>query len=236
MNKKFISTLTAFVILFSISSTSVHADVASDKAKIQQLQAQRSDIENRVSMMDNQIESIMAKIDANNKSIAMTQKDIKQAQIDITKAEEAIKAEQALFEDRIRAMYMNGSSTDYIGIVLDSNNFNDFLSRVDNIKRIMVFNIDVINDFKAKKATVDLKKAALDAENKNLLALKADNEVKLSDLNKQKSTQMVLLNQLKAQETKYGSLLLADQAAAIAASKAAIAKIRSETPTISGSR
>lgn len=236
LNKKLVSTVTAFVILLSLSCTSVQADVASDKAKINQIQAQRDIVENKVSMMDNQIETIMAKISANEKNISKTQKDIKQAEIDIAKAEEDIKAEQALFENRIRAMYMNGASAGYVGIVLDSSNFSDLISRVDNIKRIMIFNIDVINDFKTKKAAVDVKKAALDTENKNLLALKADSEVKLADLSKQKSDQMVLITQLKNDERKYGALLLSDQAAALAASQAAIVKIRNQTPSIDPSR
>lgn len=236
MNKKFVSTITIIVLAFSFSCTSIHADVASDKAKIQQIQAQRNDLENKVGMMDNQIETIMSKINDNEKNITKTQKNINQAHIDISKAEEDIKAEQALFDNRVRVMYMCNSTSSYIDIILDSKNFGDFISRIDNIKRIMNFNLSVINDFKTKKAALDLKKAALDSENKNLLALKVDNEKKLSDLNKQKSDQTVLLAQLKAQESKYGVQLLADQAAALAASQASITKIRNSTPSLVVSR
>ena len=235
MNRKLVSTMIVLVLTFS-ACPNVRADVASDKAKIKQVQAQMSTLENKMEMMDNQIESIMIKIDDNNKDITGTQNQIKQAEMDIAKAETEIEAEQLLYGQRMRVMYMNGSPTDYVGIVLDSSDFSDFISRLDNIKRILSFNQNIIDEFKAKKAAIDKKKAALDVENKKLLALKTDNQNKLSDLNKQKSEQNAVLSQLKAQERQYGAQLAASQAAELAASRAAISKARSSTPVMADSR
>lgn len=96
MNKKLISAMLALAITMSVSFTSAYADPASDKAKIQQVQTQRNDLENKVEMMDNQIEIIMSKININENNITNTQNNIKQDQINIAKAEDDIKAEQIL--------------------------------------------------------------------------------------------------------------------------------------------
>ena len=230
MNKKFISAIMALVVTIGVSFTSVHANPASDKAKIQQVQTQRSDLETKVEMMDNQIEKIMSKISGNETDMAKTQKYINQAQIDIAKAEDDIKAEQILFDKRMRVMYMSGSSN-YIDIILSSNDVGDFISRLENIKKIINFDQNIINDYKKKRAVIDLKKTALDIENTKLVSLKSDNEKKLADLTKQKSGQTILLAQLKAQESQYGAQLVADQAS-IAASQVAIAKIRKAAPSL----
>jgi peptidoglycan DL-endopeptidase CwlO len=221
----------ALVVTVSLGFTSVHADPASDKVKIKQVQAQSQDLETKVEMMDNQIQIIMSKIDDNKKSIAKTQEDIKQAQIDIAKSEDAIKTEQDLFDQRMRAMYMSGSSS-YIDIILGSKDIGDFLSRVEDLRKIISFDQNIINDYKTKKAAIDLKKAALDTENTRLLSLKADNEKKLADLNKQKSEQIGLITQLKGQEKKYNAQLAAD----VAASLATIKQIRSSAPSLNPSR
>ena len=234
MNKKFVSAIMALVVTVGVGFTSVHASPATDKAKIQQTQTQRKDIESKVEMMDNQIEAIMSKIDGNKNNIAKTQDNIKQTQIDITKAENDIKAEQILFDKRMRVMYMSGSSS-YVDIVLGAKDVGDFISRIEDLKNIMKFDQNVINDLKTKKAAIDQKKIALNTENTKLLSLKAENEKKLADLNKQKSGQTVLVAQLKAQENKYGAQLSADQAA-IAASQVAIAKIRNAAPGLVVSR
>ncbi|HEY8805282.1 MAG TPA: glycoside hydrolase, partial [Clostridium sp.] len=105
MNKKLVSAMLALVITMSVGFTSVYADPASDKEKIQQVQTQRNGLENKVEMMDNQIEKIMSNIDSNENNITKTQKNIKQNQVDIAKAEADIKAEQILFNKRMRVMY-----------------------------------------------------------------------------------------------------------------------------------
>jgi peptidoglycan hydrolase CwlO-like protein len=86
LNTKFISAVMVLVVTFSFGYTTVHADVASDKAKIQQVQAQRNDLENKIMVMDNQIETIMFKINDNESNITKTQNNIQQSQIDIAKA------------------------------------------------------------------------------------------------------------------------------------------------------
>ncbi|MGE5626592.1 MAG: NlpC/P60 family protein [Solirubrobacterales bacterium] len=235
MNKKIVSTISVFLFTLGLFCTSVSADVASDKAKMKQIQTERSSLENKVTVMDNQIESIMIKMKNNDNDISNVQTQIKQAQADIAKAEDNIKAEQLLYGERMRAMYISGSAISYVDILLDSKSFSDLVSRIDNISRILSYNQSVIDDFKAKKAEVDSKKAALETQNQKLLALKADNEAKLADLNKQKSDQNVLISQLKAQERQYGAQILAAQAAELAASRNAISKLKN-TPVAIDSR
>jgi peptidoglycan hydrolase CwlO-like protein len=233
LNKKLVSTIMIFAITCSVSFTRVHADPASDKAKIQQVQAQQNDLENKIEMMDNQIEKIMFKIDDNKKNITKTQADINQAQKDLSKAQDDIKTEENLYGERLRAMYISGSSS-YIDIILGSKDMNDFLSRFENIKKIINFDENIISDYKAKKSAIDLKKSALDSKNAKLLSLKADNEKELADLNKQKANETALVAQLKEQETKYSAQLAADQAA-VAASLAAIKQIRNSAPSLNSS-
>ena len=213
MNKKIISAMMAFALTMSIGYTSVYADTASDKAKIKQVQTQRSSLETKVEMMDSQIEKIMSKIDSNEKNINNTQNNIKQSKINIAKAEDDIKAEQVLFDKRMRVMYMNGTSS-YVDILLDSKGIDNFISRLEDVKTIINFDQKIIDDLQTKKEAINLKKVALDKENTKLLSLRVDNKNTLSGLTKQKAAQDVLVAQLNTQEAKYTAQLAADQAAA----------------------
>jgi cell wall-associated NlpC family hydrolase len=143
-------------------------------------------------------------------------------------AEEHIKTDELLFIGRIRALYLDGTSSSAVEILLDSKSFEDLLSRAENIKTVMVYNISTINDFKEKKAVLDNKKAALDVEKNALVSLQQDNEQKLAELSTQKTDQAGLIAQLKAQESQYGSQIAAAEAAALAAAKAEIAKAKAE--------
>lgn len=211
--KKLNSAVMALVVILCCSFTSVYADSASDKAKIQQVQTQRSDIENKVEMMNNQSKTIMFKINKNESNIIIVQKDIKQTKANITKAEADIKAEQLIFDKRMSVMYMNGSSS-YIDIMLGANGIDDFISRLENIKTIVTFDQKTINDLKTKEAAINLKKVALDTGSTKLLSLRADNKEELAILTKQKADQNVLALKLDALENKYGAQLVIDQATA----------------------
>ncbi|MBU3153380.1 NlpC/P60 family protein [Clostridium estertheticum] len=221
MNKKIISAMMALTLTMSIGYTSVYADTASDKAKIKQVQTQRSGLETKVEMMDSQIEKIMSKINSNEKNINNTQNNIKQSKINIAKAEDDIKAEQVLYDKRMRVMYMNGTSS-YVDILLDSKGIENFISRLEDVKTIINFDQKIIDDLQTKKEAINLKKVALDKENTKLLSLRVDNKNTLSGLTKQKAAQDVLVAQLNTQEAKYTAQLVADQAAA--AKQVALAK------------
>jgi len=225
LNKKFISALIAMAVTISFVPATVHADAASDNAKIQQVQAQRNNIEDKLTVMDNQIQTLMSDINDNQNSIDKTQSQAKQTKKDIAKAENDIQGEQTLFYERIRAMYINGSSASYIDVILNAKGLDDFISRVEDIKRILTYNKGIINDYETKKTAIDLKEATLNAENAKLVSLKTDNENKLADMNKQESNETVLVAQLNAQEKQYGAQLASDQAtteaAALAVSRAA---------------
>ncbi|MBU3181714.1 C40 family peptidase [Clostridium psychrophilum] len=239
MNRKSISTIMALAIAMSVGFTSVYADSASDTAKIKQVQAQRNDLETKVEIMDNQIETIMSKINSNKNSVTNVQKNIKQNQLDIAKAEANIKSEEILFNKRMRAMYMSGSSS-YVDIILGSNGVDDFISRLENVKKIVKFDQNIIDDMKTKKTAISLKKVTLNTENTKLLSLRVDNKKKLATLSKQKSNQTVLISQLNAQESQYGSQLVTDQATATklasAASKVSIPGQTATTKQVTSSK
>lgn len=202
----------AISIIISVSSTSVYADSTSDKEKIHQIQTQRNDIESKVEIMNNQRETIMSKINSNESDINITQNYIKQTKIDIEKAEADIKAEQTIFNKRMRVMYMNGSSS-YINILLDSNGMDDFISKVENLKTIVAFDQKVINGLKTKREAINLKKVALETGNTKLLSLRVDNKKNLATLAKQKADQNALISELNAEEKQYGAQLVIAEAA-----------------------
>lgn len=235
MNKRIISAVVAMAFVFTANFTAVKADLASDKAKLQEIQTQKTELENKIVKMDNQIETLMSQISSNKDSIAAKQKQINLAQADIAKAEEDINAEQLLFQERLRAMYISGTSSSTVEILLDSRSFEDLLSRADNIRRVMEYNIGIINDFKEKKEILDNKKAALEVEKTALVSLQKDNEQKLAELKTQKTDQAALISQLKAQESQYGSQIAAAEAASLAAAKAAIEKAKKEAAALAAS-
>ncbi|KZL89444.1 NlpC/P60 family protein [Clostridium magnum] len=160
------------------------------------IEAQIQNLESSIEKLDSQIEQTLKNIDENNNGITKTENDIKKLQDQINYAENDIKDHKSVLNKRARAFYINGING-YMEMIMDSKNFDDFISRVDSIKRIMSYDEDIMNDLSKKKQEIVEQKEKLQQENKNLLALKADNEKKLAKLNEDKENQKKLIEQLK---------------------------------------
>ena len=245
MNKKLLSAIIAVSLVGTLSAP-VLADPLTDRIKDQQqkmeenrkalqsVQGKQEDMEVELEKLDNEIEGLLRQIDDTKKKISNTEKEITQVEKDIEKAEEDLKEEQELFDKRVRAMYINGVGS-YLEMILESEGISDFMSRVDSIKRIMELDKKIIADLNAKKEVIEKKKESLKNEKDKLLALKADNEKKLADVNSKKSTQDKLLAELKRQERMYASRINESQRI-INAAMAETNAIRNKVPEYKPSR
>ena len=211
--KKVLSVIVTLGLVLSISNTtfatSLNTLLNQKAAQQQQINADKSDLsksENesqslstKIEMMDSQIEAQMRTLEDNKKQVESIQSQISSTEKDIAKAEIEINAEQVLFDKRMRVMYINGTGG-YVDILLDSKNFGDFYLRVETIKKVVEYDTKIINDLKDKREVINNKKIILVKKSSELLALKADNENKLSKLNETRKSQSIIIAQYKSKQ------------------------------------
>lgn len=211
MNRRTLSVALALTLALGISGNALAAPT-SDSVSLKQIQDQRQDLEVKTEELDNQITQVMQQIQDNKNKIAQTANDIKQTQADLEKAQNDIKNQQGLFNQRVRAMYINGVDS-YLGVILDSENLSDLITRVDNVQKIVGYDKQVIDNLNTKKDTIEKKKQSLCDQNNKLISLKSDSEKKLAQLNSDKSQETQLLASLKQKEAE-----LAPQESSVVAS------------------
>ncbi|AYD39115.1 glycoside hydrolase [Clostridium fermenticellae] len=200
MNRRTVSLALTLTLALGISGNALAAPTSSSLS-LKQVQEQRQDLETKTEQLDNQITQVMQQIKDNKDKIVKTSNDIKQVQADLNKAKNDIESQRKLFDQRVRAMYINGADS-YLGVILDSQNLSDFITRVDNVKKIMGYDKQVINSLNSKKAAIENKKQLLCNENNKLISLKSDNEKKLVQLSSDKSQETKVLASLKQKETQ----------------------------------
>ena len=217
MNKRIrvITTALATILMFStpvLASPDANSNEASQVQSVNgsqatqvqntnniSMDAQIQNLENNVEMLDSQIEQTLVNIDTNKNEIVKTENDIKKLQDQISYTENDIKNNKTVFDKRARAFYINGIDG-YMQLIMDSKNFDDFMSRVDSVKRIINFDEGIMTDLNNKKQNIVDQREKLQDENKKLLVLKDDNEKKLVSLNENKDTEKTLLDQLQIQQ------------------------------------
>ncbi len=218
MNKRTLSVAIALTLALSTGANVLAApSTSSSSTSLEQVKQQKQELEVKAEKMDNQISQTMNDLENNKKSIASISNNIKQTQANIDSAQKNMENQQQVFNQRVKAMYTNGMSS-YLGVILNADNLNDFISRVDNIKKVMGFDKNVIGNLKDKKEQLANGKEKLNNENNKLLALKSENEKKLAKLNSDKESAKNVIASLDAQEK---SLEIANQATLKAVASAA---------------
>jgi cell wall-associated NlpC family hydrolase len=231
---------TALVMVAQVSafaeptSNQAQTQLEQNKNSLKEAQDKRHELESRIEELDNLIENYMMKIDANKKSITSTENDIQTTKKQITQVEEVVKVKQDVLNQRVRAMYIRGQSS-YLKVLLESESFSDLITRAEAIRKIMIMDKKVITDLNDMKAEVESKKASLEVKYDDLLALKSENEDKLTSLNTNVAGQKKLIEEAKAQEKLYASKVNESQAQ-VNAAMAQVNKIRSEAPKYNPSR
>ncbi|SKA88830.1 NlpC/P60 family protein [Clostridium sp. USBA 49] len=250
MNKKAIAALMTLGIIISYSVPAFaqpteselnkqlqqhQSEISKNKSALQNLKNKRQEIEEAIEMLDFDIENLMISISTTNSKIEQVKKDIKAAEEEIKKTEEEMQIEKDLFNKRMRAMYINGVDG-YLNIILESKGFSDFLSRVEDIKRIAEADKKIIDELNAKKEEIAKKKKTLDEKNASLQALKAENEQKLAKLKQNKDEQAKLIAQLKEEESKYTAEISESQNKINSISKQLEELRKKPAPVVSASR
>ena len=203
MRRRILPLLIAIGLVMSVSRP-ILAETLSQKLnnQNQQLQEQQASYNQAqkdseklsisIEKLDSDIENMYYSIDNAKKEIYSTQKKIEQTTKEIVVAQDNIKGEETLFNERMRVMYMNGADS-YLEILLDSKGVEDLISRVENVKKIVEYDNQIIKELNEKKQAIEDRKKLLNDSKVKVLALKADNETKLGKLSVKKQKQNVLI-------------------------------------------
>jgi peptidoglycan DL-endopeptidase CwlO len=178
LNKKTKAAVLALIMALSINGTALAAPTTSLQEKQQ--------LEIKVEKIDNQISIVMGEIKDNETEIKGIQADITNVEKEVKASEKKLEDQQDLYNDRLRAMYMSGSNS-YIGVLLEADGISEFITRVEAVRTVITYDQKVMSEMDAAKAELDSKKAALKEKNDKIVATKAENEQKLTALNKDKT-------------------------------------------------
>ena len=183
--------------------------IKENEAKKKEAQQSADTIQESVDLLQSQINAYNSKIDALNtqinslnKDITSTQKKIAKTQADMAGQKEMIAQTQALYADRLRAMYITGNVTN-LEILLEADNFRDFLNRLELLSRIAKHDNDIIKTLQDEIKVYEDAEASLKASEKKLESDKAQIE---SSKNMQQDAKSQVVSAKSDLDQKVGTL------------------------------
>lgn len=195
MKKRWISIGLALCLAFSSLSVA-YADELSDmknklnnsnksikgyKDRINDVKGQKKSVYSQITKLESQIHTVEGQIEDLNGQIQSTNNSISITTDSLDKAIEELGEYKDLYGQRLRTMYMSGTAG-YLEIILSSESFSDFISRIDIVKRIMDHDSNILMNMKVKQESIEKKKAELEDEKTKLVGLKQQSSKKKNEL------------------------------------------------------
>lgn len=190
-----------FLLLGCLSVTTAYADVTQEdidnaKEQLDNLQEQKdeaegaiddikdkkSEYENELNSLNGQMTNIVASMNELETQITDKQVEIEEAAERLAKAEEKSDKQYEDMKLRIQFMYENGNDS-MVEMLLTSESISDFLNRTEYISSINEYDRDMLDAFEALQEQIKQEKAALEEDEKELLALAAEMEEKQKQVN-----------------------------------------------------
>lgn len=180
-------TLTAVMLLCGMSSSfeGVHAaevndsNVQSMEDEIQKLQQEQDKLMGQINAikgeknqtaqykqyMDSLVTATAQKISLAEALVTELEGKITDSEIKIKEAEEGIADMEQKIIERLRYAQDNGNVNE-LELLLDAKGMSDFLTRLDKVNSMMEYDREIMNEFKEKKASLELYRETLEASKK----------------------------------------------------------------------
>lgn len=111
----------------------------------------------------------------------------------LAKAEKDLAARSQILNKRVRDIYQNGQIS-YLDVLLGANDFNDFSTRMEILKRVINKDIELINKVRAERQLVLDKRAQLEQDRESIVTLKKAAEEKKQLIAARKKDREKVLN------------------------------------------
>lgn len=179
---------------------------AAIQTQAQALNGQVADQTQKLNILAQQLDVTNQELDNLSKQIAAYTDSIAQLQNELNIDQQKEDALLAQYGKRMRAMEENGNSS-YIAIIFGASDFEDLLSRISDVKEIMQYDTDLINEVREAKAKVETAKSAMESEMATQEEVFQQYQDKQADLLTQQAEVKEVLSSLQESSADYASQL-----------------------------
>ncbi|MBC1474680.1 peptidoglycan DD-metalloendopeptidase family protein [Listeria grandensis] len=245
--------MTVAVGLFSgVPINAMAADLNELQKQQQDIQNQRSAIDNHIDEKDHEVsvlerkqqttaaelESLVKSITETNKKlqkqqqeVAITNAEVSQLKNEISVLQKSIQERLDLLKDRARAIQVNGNGQAYMNVILASDNFSDFIDRATMVSTLVNADKDIMTDQKKDEDALSSKQNQTETKLASLKKLSTEIALSKNNLESQKSQKDELILAIAAEKDltqQQKNDLLAKQDTLSASEKAIAGNIQAE--------
>lgn len=176
-------------------------------------QVEIGSLKDQIGLMNSQIKKLELEIQATNLEIEKNQTEISKVAKEIKAKEKEIKRQKRIVGRLVLLMYQK-EQTGVLEIILESEDFSDFLDQLTYLEVVEKQGQEAINYLKELKGELDAQKLVLKKKKKELVKLRDKQTLQKRDLIAQRSSKDKLLYITQGEENSYQEMLTDSQSKA----------------------
>ncbi|WP_110955325.1 murein hydrolase activator EnvC family protein [Anaerosinus massiliensis] len=223
--KRYCTTLTLLCFVGSFSLTvfansldnklnEIQTQMSDQKGKVDDAKKQVDSVSEQLRVLQQDLQTATDEYKAVKKQLNDTEEKIEENKEILAKAEKDLAKRMKILNKRIRDIYENGQIS-YVDVLFGAKDFNDFMTRMDLLKRVIKHDYDLITKIQSERALILDKKAELERDQATLKELEkaAEEKRKLVEASKEKKEKVLdqAVNDRDTAERAYQELLEASK-------------------------
>lgn len=172
-----------------------------ERYRLQIMNNRQRDVADQLSSTQNQVARTRENLDSLVVRIRKLNLQIKSTQKKIFYLEQKLSAHRFCFSNRMRDIYEN-SDENYLSALLDSEDFSDFITRMEFLKLIIDYDLNLLNDIETEHDDLTAEKLKLQSREKELRKVQQKVTEKKIMLNSLEGKRSELLNEISWQKNQ----------------------------------
>ena len=197
------------------------AELDSVRAQMQEKQAQAAQAQKKVQSEASRLEAADRQLAAAENELAGvetrrrdTEGQIDRNQVVLANTEKSLQARTAVYAKRLRNIYENGQ-INYLDVLFGAKDFQDFSTRMELLKRVIKFDVNLMDKIKAERQLIIVKRQELEEQKATLVALEQETAAKRAVVAQRRAERAAILNQAISErdqaEAEYQDLMATSQ-------------------------
>ena len=202
-NLIFSSTFVYAANLDNLSSqkNSVDSKKGTVQKEINQIKSEKKNVQSQINALSEKIQLVQSTLVNINGKLVNNEKKINDLDNEINETNKKILEQEETLKTRLKVFYENGNIT-YLDILLDSGDLTDFITRVDIVNKIVVFDKSVLGDMEESKEKLNKDKGELEKSKKEIIESKKQYEVFKQQHLENKKLKDELISELSEEQKK----------------------------------
>lgn len=172
----------------------VQSRMSEQSEKKAQAEAVIGSVNDKLYDIQKNLENAEGEYKAVSEDLTATEGKIAAAQDELEKSQARLEKREAIFQRRIRDIYMHGQ-LNYLDVVLGARDFSDFSNRLELLRRILASDIQLLADIRSERDAIRAAQAELEAQRSRQAALKEEAAAKRDEIAAHKKENEALLYQ-----------------------------------------